>query len=133
MQALRLWPFGKVVLVSAGWILPCVLLMAAWLLFQFRSLAFRLEIPPELHCNSATVSVDGDEDTGLFLIEEEPGASSRRGVLRIPDDGDAASRNRMDDSRVPSRRAEAVHSTVLHVLTVLTCHWISGMTKNTRG
>jgi len=32
-------------------------------------MAYRLEIPSELHRNSPTVSVDGYEDTGLFLIE----------------------------------------------------------------
>jgi len=38
MQALRLWPFAKVVLVASGWILLCILLIAAWMLFQFRGL-----------------------------------------------------------------------------------------------
>jgi hypothetical protein len=38
MQALRLWSFSKVLLVSGGWIFLCVLLTAAWLAFQFRGL-----------------------------------------------------------------------------------------------
>lgn len=38
MQALRLWSFWKVLLVSGGWILLCVLLAVAWLAFQFRGL-----------------------------------------------------------------------------------------------
>jgi hypothetical protein len=36
MQALRLWSFWKVLLVSGGWILLCVLLVAAWVFLQFR-------------------------------------------------------------------------------------------------
>jgi hypothetical protein len=39
MQALRLWPFVRVLLVSVGWILFCVLLPSAWLLFQFRGVS----------------------------------------------------------------------------------------------
>jgi hypothetical protein len=36
MQALRLWSFWKVLLVSGGWILLCVLLPAVWIVLQFR-------------------------------------------------------------------------------------------------
>ena len=38
MQALRLWSFWRVVLVSAGWIFMCALLAGAWLVFQFRGI-----------------------------------------------------------------------------------------------
>ncbi len=38
MEALRLWSFSKVLIASGVWILFCVLLTAAWLLFQFRGL-----------------------------------------------------------------------------------------------
>ena len=38
MKALRLWSFLRVLLVSAGWILVCVLVVAAWLALQFRGL-----------------------------------------------------------------------------------------------
>jgi len=37
VQALRQWSFLKVMLVSGGWLLLCLLVVAAWLLFQFRS------------------------------------------------------------------------------------------------
>ena len=40
MQALRLWSFAKVLLVSVGWILLCGVLAVAWVLFQFRDLFF---------------------------------------------------------------------------------------------
>jgi hypothetical protein len=36
MQALQSWSFAKVLLVSGAWILLCVLLAAAYVLFQFR-------------------------------------------------------------------------------------------------
>lgn len=39
MQALKLWSFWKVLLVSGGWVLLSVLLVAAWIAFQFRGLA----------------------------------------------------------------------------------------------
>jgi hypothetical protein len=38
MQALRLWSSWRVLLVSAGWMLLCVLVAGAWLAFQFRGL-----------------------------------------------------------------------------------------------
>jgi hypothetical protein len=37
MQFLRLWSFWKVLLVSGGWVLLSILLVAAWIAFQFRS------------------------------------------------------------------------------------------------
>ena len=37
MQALRNWSFARVLLVSGGWVLLCILTPLAWLLFQFRN------------------------------------------------------------------------------------------------
>ena len=37
MQALRNWPFARVLLVSGGWMLLCILTPLAWLLFQFNN------------------------------------------------------------------------------------------------
>lgn len=37
MQALRNWPFARVLLVSGGWVLICILTPLAWLLFQFNN------------------------------------------------------------------------------------------------
>jgi hypothetical protein len=37
MQALRNWSFARVLLLSGGWILVCVLATAAWLFFWFRN------------------------------------------------------------------------------------------------
>ena len=34
MQALQSWSFAKVLLVSISWVLLCVLIAAAWLLFR---------------------------------------------------------------------------------------------------
>lgn len=34
MQALRLWPFWKLLLVSSGWVLLCLLVAVAWLALQ---------------------------------------------------------------------------------------------------
>ena len=36
MEFLKLWSLWKVLLVSGGWILVCLLLTAAWVVFQFR-------------------------------------------------------------------------------------------------
>jgi hypothetical protein len=36
MQALRLWSFVKVLVVSGSWVLFCLLVAVAWILFQFR-------------------------------------------------------------------------------------------------
>ena len=38
MNALRLWSFWRVLVVSGGWILLCVLLIAAWFAVQLRGL-----------------------------------------------------------------------------------------------
>jgi hypothetical protein len=38
MQALRTWSFVKLLMVSGGWILVCLLAAVAWFLFQFRDL-----------------------------------------------------------------------------------------------
>ena len=38
MKALRDWSFTRVLLVSAGWVLLCVLVAVAYLSFQFREL-----------------------------------------------------------------------------------------------
>jgi hypothetical protein len=38
MEDFRLWSLAKVLTVSGGWVLLCVLLVAAWLLVQFRGL-----------------------------------------------------------------------------------------------
>ena len=35
MQGLRHWSFAKVLLVSAGWLLLCILTPLVWLVFQF--------------------------------------------------------------------------------------------------
>jgi hypothetical protein len=40
MQALKLWSFWKVLLVSGGWVLLLVLLMVAWIPFRMRSLGY---------------------------------------------------------------------------------------------
>ena len=37
MQALRNWPFARVLLLSGGWMLLCILTPLAWLLFQFNN------------------------------------------------------------------------------------------------
>ena len=37
MQALRNWPFARVLRVSGGWVLLCILTPLAWLLFQFNN------------------------------------------------------------------------------------------------
>ena len=37
MQALRNWSFARVLLLSGGWILVCVLTTAAWLFVWFRN------------------------------------------------------------------------------------------------
>ncbi|HEY3157467.1 MAG TPA: hypothetical protein VGJ78_00790 [Vicinamibacterales bacterium] len=37
MQPFRDWSFGRVLLVSSGWILMCVIAAVAYLLIQFRS------------------------------------------------------------------------------------------------
>jgi hypothetical protein len=37
VQALRNWPFARVLLVSGGWVLICILTPLAWLLFQFNN------------------------------------------------------------------------------------------------
>ena len=37
MQALRNWPFAKVLRLSGGWVLLCILTPLAWLLFQFNN------------------------------------------------------------------------------------------------
>jgi hypothetical protein len=37
MQALRQWSFARVLLLSAGWILVCVLTTAGWLFIRFRT------------------------------------------------------------------------------------------------
>ena len=37
MQVLRNWPFARVLLVSGGWVLLCILTPLAWLLFQFNN------------------------------------------------------------------------------------------------
>ena len=37
MQALRDWSLARVLLVSVGWILLCVLTSVAWVVFQLRS------------------------------------------------------------------------------------------------
>jgi len=39
MQFLRLWSFWKVLLLSGGWVLLSIMLVAAWIAFQFRGLA----------------------------------------------------------------------------------------------
>ena len=36
MQALRNWSFARVLLLSGGWILVCILTTAAWLLLRVR-------------------------------------------------------------------------------------------------
>jgi hypothetical protein len=38
MQALRAWSFVRVLLVSGGWILLCVLAIVAWAFFRLRGL-----------------------------------------------------------------------------------------------
>ena len=38
MQALRHWSFARVLLVSGAWILLCLLVVVAWVLFQLRGL-----------------------------------------------------------------------------------------------
>jgi len=37
VQALRNWPFARVLLLSVGWMLLCILTPLAWLLFQFNN------------------------------------------------------------------------------------------------
>ena len=54
MQFLRLWSFWKVLLVSGGWVLLSVLLVAAWIAFQFRSL---MNAPPAGSAGIGAVSI----------------------------------------------------------------------------
>jgi len=37
VQALRNWSLVRLLIVSGGWILLCILAAVAWLLFQFRN------------------------------------------------------------------------------------------------
>jgi hypothetical protein len=37
MRGLRNWSFARVLLVSGGWVLLCILTPLAWLLFQFNN------------------------------------------------------------------------------------------------
>ena len=37
MRSFRTWSLGKVLLVSGGWVLLCILTPLAWLLFQFNN------------------------------------------------------------------------------------------------
>ena len=38
MHLLRLWSVSKVLLISGGWIVLCIVLAAAWMAFQVRGL-----------------------------------------------------------------------------------------------
>jgi hypothetical protein len=40
MQALRFWPFWRVLLVSAGWVSLCLIAAVVWVVLQFTGVGF---------------------------------------------------------------------------------------------